>query len=59
MTKTICDICGKEMSDTEDKYITDNINFCISSNGKLWDICIKCRIDFSNWITTRKVERRQ
>ena len=41
MTKKICDICGKEMP--LHSRSTKHDNFCISSNGKVFDICIECR----------------
>ena len=56
MTRTICDICGKEMS--RSKY-ADNIrdmNFCISTHGKIWDICIECGKSLNEWMNTRKME---
>ena len=59
MTKTVCDICGKEMPTV--KFVNtiedlENLNFCISSYGKIWDICDECRVDLSRWITTRGTE---
>lgn len=43
MTKTICDICGNEMpTDTYPRTIAEH-NFCISSYGKVWDVCNNCR----------------
>ena len=54
MIKTYCDICGKEMSNS---YKHDNIkdlNFAISSNGRIWDICNECRDDLWMWITQKK-----
>lgn len=59
MTKTVCDICGKEMPTvTFVNTIEDlkNLNFCISSYGKIWDICNECREDLSRWIATRGTE---
>ena len=56
MTKTVCDICGKEMStETFAKPIKD-YNFCISSHGRVWDICNKCRERLNKWINERKAE---
>ena len=38
MTKTICDICGKDMPlDIENRPIKD-YKFCITNYGKAWDI---------------------
>ena len=40
MTKTICDICGKEIPiTTTSKDPIYDLKFCISSYGKMWDIC--------------------
>ena len=50
MTKIICDICGKEMPTAIFVDNTEDLNFCISSHGKIWDICTECRV-----ILTRKV----
>lgn len=48
MTKTICDICGKDISATiTPKELIMDMNFCISSYGKMWDICPECREDFN------------
>lgn len=56
MTKTVCDICGKEMpTETFVKQIKD-CNFCISSHGRAWDICNKCRERLNAWINERKTE---
>ena len=57
MTKTVCDICGKEMQTQKFVGTTENMNFCISSYGKRWDICDKCRLDLNRWMTMRKAER--
>ena len=59
MTKTICDICGREMQNSKfmDK-IEDLNNFCISSHGKIWDICIECREDLNKWMTIRRLRAR-
>lgn len=55
MTKTVCDICGKEMPTEKIKSI-ENFNFCISSYGRAWDVCNECREELNRWITTRKAE---
>lgn len=56
MTKTVCDICGKEMPTK--KYVDriDNYNFCISSYGKIWDICTECRESLEKWILHARQE---
>ena len=56
MTKTVCDICGKDMSSTMYKELISDLNFCISSYGKMWDICSECREDFNRWMVIRKSE---
>lgn len=55
MTKTICDICGKDMSTMSKDSIYD-LKFCISNYGKIWDICPECREDFNRWMVIRKSE---
>ena len=52
MTKTVCDICGEEM--VTPKLI---LNFCISVDGKRWDVCDKCREDLARWMAVRRSER--
>ena len=54
MTKTVCDICGREM-DTIPTYIKNVNYFRISYNGRIWDICDGCRVDFFKWVEQRKV----
>lgn len=56
MIKTVCDICGKEMRSSKYGNAIRNINFCISSNGKIWDMCADCRADFNRWMAIRKAE---
>ena len=56
MTKTICDICGKEMYLGIDSRATKDYKFCISSYGKAWDICTECRDELNEWMKTRKAE---
>ena len=53
MTKTVCDVCGKEMP-TARFVAIENLNFCISSHGKIWDICNECREDLNKWMNWRK-----
>lgn len=56
MTKTICDICGKDMPlDIENRPIKD-YKFCITNYGKAWDICNECRDELDKWIKRRKAE---
>lgn len=57
MTKTICDICHKEMP-----YIGyENKNprtadFCIVSKGFVWDICSDCQHDLDELIEKKRNE---
>lgn len=44
MTRTICDICGRDVLNIA------NANICISSDGKRWDICDKCLASLNGWI---------
>lgn len=56
MTKTVCDICGKEMPlEIYVKPIKD-YKFCISSYGTAWDICTECRNELNEWMKKRKAE---
>lgn len=56
MTKTVCDICGKEMPlEIYVKPIKD-YKFCISSYGTAWDICSECRNELDKLIKKLKVE---
>ena len=56
MTKTTCDICGKEMdtdlypADIEDRH------FCISSMGRPWDICDECLKEIGNLLKKRNIK---
>lgn len=59
MTKTVCDICGKEMPTllhTNNSNIIENLKFCISSHGKAWDICDECRERLNGWMTASRQE---
>ena len=56
MTKTVCDICGKEMPTSKYVPAIESMNFCISSHGKIWDICNECRENFRRWMDIRKAE---
>ena len=57
MTKTVCDICGKEMPTIKFVDTIENYEFCISSYGEIWDICTECRESFNRWITIRSRKR--
>ena len=54
MTKTVCDICGKEIPNTKFVDNIKSLNFCISSQGRIWDICNECRVSLNEWMTIRK-----
>lgn len=56
MTKTVCDICGKEMPLEIYSRATKDYNFCISSYGKVWDVCTECRDKLNEWMKKRKAE---
>lgn len=56
MTKTICDICGNDMPLGIYSIAIKDYKFCISSNGRAWDICDECRKDLDKWIKKRKAE---
>ena len=55
MRKTVCDICGKEMPEMLFGNIGD-YKFCISSYGRIWDVCSDCRNDLNKWIEERRKE---
>ena len=57
MTKTVCDICGKEMPTQKYADRIENYEFCISSYGEIWDICTECRESLNKWITIRSRKR--
>ena len=56
MTKTVCDICGKDMPLELNSRATKDYNFCILSYGKMWDICTECRDKLTEWMRKRKAE---
>lgn len=56
MTKTTCDICGKEMPISKFKITIEEMKFCVSSYGRIWDICLECRESLNRWMTKRKTE---
>lgn len=53
MTKTVCDICGKEMPTA---MTIGTADFYISSHGRVWDICTGCRVSLNKWMRIRKGE---
>lgn len=57
MTKTVCDICGKEMPSIIKADTIENHEFCISSYGEIWNMCTECRESFNKWITVRSRKR--
>lgn len=54
MKKTICDICGKEMSTFKNELPPKDVQFCISSYGHIWDVCDECRKELNNWISKKR-----
>ena len=56
MTKTVCDICGKEISTGKNVDTIEDLNFRISSYGKMWDICTECRESLNKWMAARRAE---
>ena len=56
MTKTTCDICGKEMPTPKFEDTIEDMPFCISSYGKKWDICVECSESLNRWMGIRKAE---
>lgn len=55
MKKTVCDICEKDMSAERQAEIKD-MNFCISTYGRAWDICNECRDALNKWMKERKIK---
>lgn len=63
MTKTICDICGNDIYDTEvilvgeeEKFPVIKGKYSFTYNGMSMDICSKCMFDFKDWIRGRRKE---
>ena len=56
MIITVCDICGKKMPSAKIDTTIKNLNFSISSYGRIWDICNECRVDLNRWMTIRREE---
>lgn len=54
MKKTICDVCGKEMPTFKNELPLEDIQFCISSYGNIWDVCDECRKELDDLIQKRK-----
>ena len=54
MTKTVCDICGKDVYGIIYSSGIEEYQFSISANGRKWDLCSECREDFCNWVKNRK-----
>lgn len=58
MIKTVCDICGKEMPSSPLAKSFKDFNFAISTCGRIWDICPKCRDELNEWIKAKRNEDR-
>lgn len=56
MTKTVCDICGREIPTPKLLETIEDMNFCVSSHGRIWDICTECRVCLNKWMTVRRQE---
>lgn len=56
MTKTCCDICGKEMPTSMIRSAIE-LKFCISSFGRVWDVCDDCRNELNEFINKHKEEK--
>ena len=54
MKKTICDVCGKKMPTFKTELPPEDMQFCISSYGHIWDVCDECRKELNNWISQKK-----
>lgn len=57
MKITICDICGNEMPPSKFVDSIEDLNFCISSNGRIWDICSECRASLNKWMAMQRKEK--
>lgn len=53
MIKIVCDICGKEMASSFLLKSIKDYNFAISTNGRVWDICPKCRDELNEWLKAK------
>lgn len=55
MTKTVCDVCGKEMPTTKKfGHSIRDLNLCVLSRDKMWDICDSCHEELYKYITIYK-----
>jgi hypothetical protein len=59
MTKTICDVCGKQMPTTLYPADIEDRHFCISSMGRPWDICDECLEEIGNLLKKRHLETKK
>lgn len=59
MTKTVCDICGKEMPTIKFVDTIENYEFCISSFGQIWNICTECRESLNRCIAICSRKRKK
>lgn len=50
MTRTICDICGKEIDTRKMPKVINDYPFSISLRGVKLDVCEKCRKNLYDWI---------
>ena len=56
MTKTICDICKREIPTSIYSSQISEVQFSIKYNGRYLDVCDKCKKDFSEWMNKRAKE---
>lgn len=54
MTKTVCDICGKEIPSSPLAKSLKDYNFAIITCGRVWDICSECRKELNEWIKNKE-----
>ena len=56
MTKTICDLCGKDTQ--TDKHLGEARDYIynITNYGTPIDLCVGCRRELHEWIDKRKEE---
>ena len=58
MTKTICDICGREVQPDKRKRLSESRDclYNIIHLGTPIDLCVECRKSLYEWICKRKEE---
>lgn len=56
MTKTICDLCGKDVQTNKHKGEARDYIYTITNFGIPIDLCVECRKALYEWIGKRKEE---